>query len=88
MKKDEHGVTDLYGTPQQMPPELQTPENKKEQILSALKAFAWFLVSFLLVIAVYKLVIGYMMRGTKGSDSSSAPQSAVCQTLQGRGELL
>ena len=88
MEKDEHGVTDLYGAPQQMPPELQTPENKKEQILSALKAFAWFLVTFLLVIAIYKLVIGYMMRGGKDPEPSSIPQSAVCQMLQERGEFL
>ena len=88
MKQDEYGVTDLYGAPQQMPPELQTPENKKEQILSALKAFAWFLVTFLLVIAAYKLVIGYMMRDVKDSNASSVPQSAVCQMLQERGEML
>ena len=88
MKQDEYGVTDLYGAPQQMPSELQTPENKKEQILSALKAFAWFLVTFLLVIAVYKLVIGYMMRDVKDSNASSSPQSAVCLRLQERGKML
>lgn len=87
MKKDEYGIMDLYGAGKNeepgalgdLPAELLPPEGKKEQIKSALKAFGWFLVIFIVIIFAYKFAVTFLLRSA-AKQADAAASSAVSQT--------
>lgn len=87
MKKDEYGIMDLYGAGSNeepgalgdLPAELLPPEEKKAQIKSALRAFAWFLVIFIVIIFAYRLAVSFLLKSAE-KQADAAASSAASQT--------